>query len=112
MAYKSYVNDVKKVLNENKREFCEKVGVLCVGEVQSIAPVLTGNLKRSVAHEVMEGDKGVYIGVTADAPYALAVEKGTTRQAAQHPLENGCTNAIPKITNVAKSIYHSKLGGR
>jgi len=111
MAYKSYVNDVKRVLNANKKEFCEKVGVLCVAEAQSLTPVLTGNLKKSIVSEVMEANKGIYIGVTPDAPYGIMVEKGTSKQTAQPFLEPGAMNSIPKIINVAESLYRSKLGG-
>ena len=117
MAYKSYVNDVKKVLNENKHEFCEKVGVLLVGEIVPITPInkeyvaSRGNLKKSITHEVMPGDKGVIVGVLESAKYGILVEKGIG-QPAQPYLEPGAINAIPKIKNVAKSIYRSKLGGR
>lgn len=111
MAYKSYKDKVLKVLKDNKHEFAEKVGVLAVAETQGLVPVLTGNLKRSITHEVMPSDKGVFVGVTSDAPYAISVEKGTSRQKAQPYLEPGCMNAIPKITKVAEQLYRSKLGG-
>lgn len=111
MAYKSYKDKVLKVLKDNKHEFCERVGVLAVAETQGLVPVLTGNLKRSITHEVMDGDKGVYIGVTADAPYGVVIEKGSSKQPAQPYLEPGCNNAIPKITKVAEQLYRSKLGG-
>lgn len=115
MAYKSYSDKVLKVLKDNKREFCERVGVLCVGEVQSITPVgvyphkTGGTLRRGVTHDVMQGNKGVYVGVIEGIDYALAVEKGTSRQRAQHYTENGCMNAIPKIKNVAEDLYR-RLG--
>jgi len=109
MAYKSYVNDVKRVLNANKKEFCEKVGVLCVAESQSLTPVLTGNLKKSIVSEVIPGNEGIYIGVTPDAPYGIIIEKGSSKQPAQSFLEPGCNNAIPKIKNVAEDLYR-RLG--
>ena len=109
MSYTSHLSDVLKVMKDNKKEFSKKVGVLCVAEVQPLVPVDTGNLRRSIVSEVMEGNKGVYIGVTPNAPYALAVEKGTSRQMAQSYLEKGVTNAIPKIINVAEDLY-SRLG--
>lgn len=105
MTYKSYLKDVMKAMEANKREFCEKVGVLAVAETQSLVPVLTGNLKRSITHEVMPGNKGVYVGVTSDAPYGVIVEKGSSKQPAQPFLEPGCNNAIPKIIDVAEDIY-------
>ena len=108
MSYKSYIKDVKAVLKANKREFAERVGVLCVAESQNLAPVLSGNLKGAITHEVMPGDKGVYVGVGAEAPYGLYVEKGIG-QPAQPYLEPGCNNAVPKIKNVAEDIYR-RLG--
>ena len=109
MSYKSYKDKVLKVLKDNKHEFCEKVGVLAVAETQGLVPVLTGNLKRSITHEVMPSDEGVFIGVTSDAPYGVIVEKGSSKQTAQPYLEPGCTNAIPKITKVAEDLYR-RLG--
>lgn len=109
MAYKSYADKVLRILKDNKREFCERVGVLAVAEAQSLVPVLTGNLKRSITHEVMPSDKGVFIGVTSDAPYGVIVEKGSSKQTAQPYLEPGCNNAIPKIKNVAEDLYR-RLG--
>jgi len=70
MSYTSHLNDVLKVMKDNKREFCEKVGVLAVSEVQSVTPVLSSNLKRSIVSEVMPSNKGVYVGANANAPYA------------------------------------------
>lgn len=117
MAYKSYKDKVLKVLKDNKREFCERVGVLAVAEVQSITPVgigtvSPGNLRRSIVSEVMDNNKGVYVGVTPEAPYGVMVEKGTSKQTAQPYLEQGVINAIPKISKVAEQIYKDKLGGR
>jgi HK97 gp10 family phage protein len=111
LSYKSYADKVLKVLKDNKREFCEKVGVLAVAEAQSLTPVLTGNLKKSIVSEVMDKNAGVYIGVTPEAPYGVMVEKGTSKQMAQPYLEPGVINAIPKISKVAEQIYRDKLGG-
>jgi len=110
IAYTSHLNDVLKAMANNKKEFCKAVIVLGVAEVQPLVPVDTGNLRRSIVGEVMERNKGIYIGVTPNAPYALAVEKGTSRQRPQSYLEKGVTNAIPKIINVAEDLY-SRLGG-
>jgi len=109
MSYTSHLSDVLKVMKDNKKEFCKKVGVLCVAEVQPLVPVDTGNLRRSIVSEVMEGNKGVYIGVTPNAPYGIIIEKGSSKQPAQPFLQPGVTNAIPKIINVAEDLY-SRLG--
>lgn len=94
-----------------KKEFCEKVGTLAVAEVQPLVPVDTGNLRRSIVSENMSNNEGIYIGATADAPYALTIEKGLSNHKAQPFLEPGVLSAIPKIVNVAESLYRSKLGG-
>ena len=109
MSYTSHLSDVLKVMKNNKKEFSKKVGVLCVAEVQPLVPVDTGNLRRSIVSEVMEGNKGVYIGVTPNAEYGIMVEKGTSKQPAQPYLEPGAINTIPKIINVAEDLY-SRLG--
>lgn len=118
MAYKSNRNAVNYALKAVKHEFCIGVGVLGVAEIQAIAPVnkdknapTRGNLKKSIASQVMHGDKGVYLGVTDAAPYGLYVEKGIG-QPEQPYLEPGCTNAIPKITKVAEKLYKAKFGGK
>ena len=96
-------------LHVAKHEFCEGVGVLAVGEIQSVTPVKTGNLKKCIASEVMPDDVGVYVGITPEAPYGIYVDQGSSKQPAQHFLMNGTTNAIPKIINVANQVY-KRLG--
>ena len=73
-------------------------------------PVLSGKLKESITSEVMEGNKGIYVGTQKGiADYGIFVEKGTSKQQAQPYLEKGVTNAIPKIIDVAEDLY-SRLG--
>lgn len=116
MGYTSYKDKVLKVLKDNKHEFCERVGVLAVGEVVPITPInkdnnapSRGDLKKGITHDVMANDKGVYVGVIQGIKYGIYVEKGTSRQTAQPYLEPGCMNAIPKIKNVAEDLYR-RLG--
>jgi len=111
MSYTSHLSDVLKVMKDNKKQFCKSVGVLAVAETQPLVPVDTGNLRRSIVSEVMEGNKGVYIGVTPNAPYGIIIEKGSSKQPAQPFLQPGVTNAIPKIIDVAEDLY-SRLGRR
>jgi len=117
MEYKSYSVQVKAKMKLCKHEFCEAVGVWAVGEVKSIAPInqdkhapTRGNLKKSIASEVMPGDEGVYIGVTPEAKYGIYVEKGTSKQKAQPFLEPGILNTLPHIQNIAYKHYE-KMGG-
>lgn len=111
MEFKSYKNQVLAAMLLCKKEFCEGVGTLVVAESQSLTPVLTGNLRRSEVFEVMPNNDGVWVGVTPDAPYALAVEKGDSRHKAQPYLEPGAMNSLDKITNVAEQVYRDYLGG-
>ena len=109
MKYTSFRAEVLKAMELHKKEFCEAIGTLAVSEVQrqpkEIMPVLTGNLRRSITYEVMPNNEGVYIGVTAAAPYALTIEKGLSGHKAKPFLETGTMNAIPKITDVAIRVY-------
>jgi len=111
LSYKSNKNAVLFALKVAKHELCEGIGTLAVAESQSLTPVLTGNLKKSITSEVMPKDEGVYIGVTPEAKYGIYVEKGSSKQSAQPYLEPGTMNAIPKITKIAEQIYKNKMGG-
>ena len=114
--YKSNKNAVLYSLKLAKHEFCVKVGTLLVAEVKPITPVnkdpqapTRGNLKKSIASDVMSGDKGVFIGVTDSAPYGIFVNEGSSKQPAQHFLDKGANNGIPKITNVAVKLYKNRM---
>ena len=111
MEFKSNKAAVLAAMKLCKKEFCASVGTLAVAEVQPLVPIDTGNLRRSIVSENMSNNEGIYIGATADAPYALAIEKGHSKKAPNGYLELGVMKAIPKITNVAESLYRSKLGG-
>lgn len=111
MGYTSHKAEVMAAMKQCKKEFCQGVGVLTVAEVQSLVPVDTGNLRRSIVSENMSNNEGIYIGATEIAPYALTIEKGLSNHKAQPFLEPGSLNAIPKITKVAESIYRNRLGG-
>ena len=109
MQYKSYKDKVLKAMKDCKHEFCVGIGTLAVAEVQPLVPVLSGNLKKSIVSDVIDGDKGINIGVTPDALYGLTIEKGLLNHKAQPYLEPGSMNAIPKITNVAERIYKKRM---
>ena len=111
MNFKSNKTAVLAAMKLCKKEFCASVGTLAVAEVQPLVPVDTGNLRRSIVSENMSNNEGIYVGATADAPYALTIEKGLSGHKAQPFLEPGALSAIPKIVNVAERLYRSKLGG-
>ena len=110
MEFKSNKLAVLAAMKLCKKEFCEGVGTLAVAEVQPLVPVDTGNLRRSIVSENMSNNEGIYIGATADAPYALTIEKGLSGHKAQPFLAPGAMQEIPKIVNVAEAIYR-KMGG-
>jgi len=109
MAFTSYRIEVLDALKDCKNEICEGIGALVVAEAQTRTVVLSGNLRRSEVYEVMEGNKGVKVGVTANAPYGLFVEKGIG-QTAQPFLEPALIASIPQIKDLVEEIYHQKIG--
>jgi len=73
MQFISYKQKVMLAMKLCRHEYCEKVGVMVASEAQNLAPILSGDLKRSIASDVIPGDIGVVIG--SNMPYALAIEK-------------------------------------
>jgi len=119
MAYKSNLTAVMYAIHAAKHDFCTGVGTLIKAEVQSVTPVgkstpthTGGNLKKCIDTDVMEDDKGVYVGVTPEAKYGLWVNEGSSKQPAQHFLQNGANNAIPKIVNVATKVYKQRMNSK
>lgn len=110
MNYTSHMASVTAALRDCKREFCTKVGVLLVAEVQPLVPVDTGNLRRSIVNENMSDNAGLVIGVTEAAPYGLTIEKGFSGHRASPYLEPGVMSSIPKIKDVAEQVYRNYLG--
>ena len=111
MEFISNRNAVLEAMNACRHELCEGIGTLVIAEAQARTVVDTGNLRRSEVYEVMPNDEGVRVGATHSAPYALTIEKGLAGHKAQPFLEPGAMASIPKIINVAESIYRSKFGG-
>jgi len=111
MEYKSYKSQVLAAMKSCRHEFCESVGALVIAEAQPRTVVDTGNLRDSEVYKVMPSDAGVYVGATMGAKYAPTIEKGFSGHKAQPFLEPAAMASIPKITNVAESLYRSKLGG-
>lgn len=111
MSYKSYKNEVLKAFNKAKKDICNDIGNFVVAEAQTRATVDTGNLRRSIIYEPMDDFKGVYVGVTGDAPYAIFVEKGTSTQTAQPFLEPAVMDNIDKIVEIANTNITVNMGG-
>lgn len=118
MPYISYKDKVLKALQQSKKDICNEMGNFVTAEAQMRAPVGTapsdkhkGNMRRSITYEIMEGNKGINVGVTADAEYAPYVEKGTSKQAAQPFLEPAVMDNIAKLEEIAKTKIRVHMGG-
>lgn len=89
---------IKQKLELHIERALTRIGMLVQGEAQRVCPVDTGNLKLSIDYDVKAKDKEVIIGTNVE--YALAVEKGTSRQRSQPyltPAGEGNKNNIQKI---------------
>ena len=111
MGYKSYKSEVLRALNKSKKDICNEIGSLVTAEAQMREPVLTGNMKRSTSFDAHDDNNGVDIGVTADAPYAIFVEKGTSKQVEQPFLEPAVMDNISKLEKIAGKHLKVNLGG-
>lgn len=73
------VSGWEKNIEEAKAQLLEQLAQQVEDEAAERVPVLTGNLRDTLFHQV-EGDKAI-VGATAE--YAADVELGTSQQAAQ-----------------------------
>ncbi len=78
-------------------------------EAQSLAPVRTGLLRSSIYADVNApgGSARRTLVLGADAPYALYVELGTSRQAAQPFLRPAIDKIAPKLTENLRAAVRS-----
>jgi len=100
MGFKSYKDEVKKRIAENKEKALEAVGVFIEGETKVRCPVLSGNLKGSYTHQVEVRDDKVIIGSPVE--YAVYVEKGTKKSAKQPHLTPAAEENLKRIENLVK----------
>lgn len=112
MQFKSYLNEVLRQLKGAEKDCCEEIGTYVEGQAKNRATVLTGNMKRSITHEVIDGNKGVYVGTTMEAPYAPIVEKGSSNQSAQPFLEPAIMESTDKIEKIVRKHFKLRMGGK
>ena len=110
MAFISYAGQFKSAMDNAKKEACNQVGLMMQSEYQSRTPVRSGNMREHEAFDVHDDNNGVDIGTTPEADYALYVEEGSSKQRAQHILENSIMENISNITKTFESVISSKLG--
>lgn len=109
-SFKDYSSEIKAAINASKKEICNAWGINLVAEYQARTPVVTGNMRRSETFDVLPNNNGIQIGTTPEANYALWVEIGSSKQKAQHILQNTINDSSSQITNIASKIISSKLG--
>lgn len=110
MAFESHLNEVLNALKEAKQQTLNNIGTYVTAEAQLRAPVDTGNMRRSTTFDVADENE-VDVGVTPDAPYAVYVEKGTSKQQAQPFLEPAVTDNVDKLQEIAGQSISLHMGG-
>lgn len=109
MSCNSNLEAVLAALKISKEQALQNIGTTCVANVQLVEPVKTGNMRRSTTSQVIS-DSEVDVGVTHDADYALYVDQGSSKQPAQHFLENGVQQSISQIRDIIQNTYSSNMG--
>lgn len=109
MSFHSNLDTVLAALKTSKQQALQNIGTACTANVQLIEPVKTGNMRRSTTSQIVS-DSEVAVGVTHDADYALYVDQGTSKQPAQHFLENGVQQSISQIQDILQNAYGSNIG--
>jgi HK97 gp10 family phage protein len=110
MSFHSNLGAVLAALDSSKRQALQQIGVRCTANVQLIEPVQSGNMRRSTTSQVVSND-AVAIGVTNDAPYSIYVDQGSSKQKAQHFLEDGIQGCVGQIKGLAEESYHNHMRG-
>lgn len=84
VEFKDNSKAVKAALEAAILEALHGIGEAAEKHAKEKAPVDTGNLRDHIRHMVVEDDKSVLIGTyDEEVPYALYVEVGTHKMAAQ-----------------------------
>lgn len=84
VEFKDNSKAVKAALEAAILEALNGIGEAAEKHAKEKAPVDTGNLRDHIRHMVVEDDKSVLIGTyDEEVPYALYVEVGTHKMAAQ-----------------------------
>jgi len=117
MAFKSYKQQVKSQLKSSKEQILEKWATTVTAEYKSRIPVgkredgdfHPGLARRDATYEIMENQEGIRVGSTPEAYYMEWVENGSSKQPAQHILENTIIDCSGDIENIAKRIM-SQMG--
>ena len=74
----NFVDNSEEILTALKNaalKALERCGLQAEGYAKDLAPVLTGNLRDSISHKVVEGEQAAYVGT--NSLYGAYVELGT-----------------------------------
>lgn len=110
MEFQWFGNEVKQSIKDSKKEICNQWGLMLTGEYQSRTPVVSGKMKQHETFDTLPNDDGIWVGTTPEADYALFVEIGSSKQKAQHVLQNTVNDSIGRLESRASDIVSSKLG--
>lgn len=104
-----FTDNSKAILKELSR--AERAGLRAIGmtaerHAKKDAPVDTGRLRNSIAHEVVDSEAAVYIGTNVE--YAPYVELGTSRMAARPFLGPAATEHGEEYRDLMKAAMKGK----
>ena len=102
MGYESNLPKVKKELESWELKALEAIGMFVDGEAVLRCPVDTGNLRSSIRYIVNSDKKSVIVGTNTE--YAVFVEKGTGKAAAQPFLTPAAEENVKQITEIARKV--------
>lgn len=110
MAFESHLNEVLKSYKEGKNQVLNNIGIFGTAEAQLRAAVDTGNMRRSTTFDI-PSENEVDIGTTNEAPYAIYVEKGSSKQNAQPFIEPAVMDNIDRLEEIAGQTIKANMGG-
>lgn len=109
VEFKDNSKQVLAALEEAISEALHGIGEAAEKHAKGKAPVDTGNLRDHIHHAVSEGEKAVYIGTyDKEVPYALYVEVGTHKMAAQPYLKPAAADHKGEYRKIIEDALRGK----
>lgn len=105
VTIKDNSGDIRRQIKDAIIRGLERCGMKCEGYAADLAPVVTGNLRNSITHEVITSEPSVIIGTNNE--YAVYVELGTGEYA-----EGGGGRPTPWVYQDDKGNWHHTNGQR
>lgn len=95
----SNINDFIQNVKDNVKNAVEESAINIEGKSKQKVPVLTGNLKRAITHNILDDGLTGEVG-TYDVHYAPYVEYGTSRTPARSYLHPSLEEETPNFKNL------------